>query len=202
VSRPLPCDDGGGGLANGFGGPVAPADSKADADGDGGGNTGPFRPSRIGVSTLESRCGRCIEGELVFGLLFSDSSSSAGICTLSRGLLASDAMLLVLLGAMGGIVDMAGVDDVRCGWGGLLVGAGAWVGLTPFIPFNAFPRFMALTSSDCDLASAGLSSVLGGSGAESQCLASNDRLSSMGVKMLCTLEFGKGLGCGSGGLLN
>lgn len=29
----------GGGLANGFGGPVAPADNSADADGDGGGRT-------------------------------------------------------------------------------------------------------------------------------------------------------------------
>jgi hypothetical protein len=29
----------GGGLANGFGGPVAPADRRADADGDGGGST-------------------------------------------------------------------------------------------------------------------------------------------------------------------
>lgn len=31
------CDVGGGGRANGLGGPDAPADSKADADGEGGG---------------------------------------------------------------------------------------------------------------------------------------------------------------------
>jgi hypothetical protein len=34
--------DWGGGRANGFGGPVAPADSSADADGEGGGRTTEF----------------------------------------------------------------------------------------------------------------------------------------------------------------
>lgn len=45
---PFDCE-GGGGRANGFLGPVAPADNRADADGDGGGNRG---PSRIGVNVL------------------------------------------------------------------------------------------------------------------------------------------------------
>jgi len=36
------CDGGRGGLANGFGGPEAPAESNADADGDGGGSNMPL----------------------------------------------------------------------------------------------------------------------------------------------------------------
>jgi len=36
------CDVGGGGLAKGLGGPVAPAEQRADADGDGGGRTIPL----------------------------------------------------------------------------------------------------------------------------------------------------------------
>jgi hypothetical protein len=76
VSRPFTC--GGGGRANGFGGPLAPADSRADAERDGGGKTGPLRFSRIGVSMLLSRDSRwLVEGELV--LVLSDSPSSAGI---------------------------------------------------------------------------------------------------------------------------
>lgn len=36
------CDVGGGGLANGLGGPEAPAERRAEADGDGGGSTIPL----------------------------------------------------------------------------------------------------------------------------------------------------------------
>jgi hypothetical protein len=78
---------GGSGRANGLGGPVAPAERRAEAEGDGGGRTGPgVKPgSRIGVRMLFA---------VVFLLLddvsppfpFSASSSSAGICTLSFGL--------------------------------------------------------------------------------------------------------------------
>lgn len=47
------CEVGGGGLANGFGGPDTPADSKADAEGDGGGNTIPLCP-RSGLAERPS----------------------------------------------------------------------------------------------------------------------------------------------------
>jgi hypothetical protein len=64
----------------------------------------------------------------------------------------------------------------------------------PFVPFM-FPRFRALTSSDCDRPSLlALGSDFGASGAESQCLAKSDLLSSIGVKMLCCLDAGSGLG--------
>jgi hypothetical protein len=106
------CCEGGGGRANGFRGPVAPADNSADADGDGGGNRG---PSLIGVKVLfGSLGGLCVAGELAeadFGVL-SDSSSSNGICTFSRGRFASEAILFVLDGGMPGIVEIVGVELV------------------------------------------------------------------------------------------
>jgi hypothetical protein len=118
---------------------------------------------------------------------------------LSRGLFASDAMLFVLDGGIPGRVEIVGVELVLCGCGGLLVGAGP--GGSPFgIPFKL--RFIVPTSKDCERLSFGLGggSNFRGSGFVSQCLASNDLLSSIGVKMLCAFEAGRGFGCGRGGL--
>jgi hypothetical protein len=63
-------------------------------------------------------------------------------------------------------------------------------------------RFIVDTSKDCERLSLGFGggSNFRGSGFESQCLASKDLLSSIGVKMLCAFEAGRGFGCGRGGL--
>jgi hypothetical protein len=80
----LPLVAGGGGLAKGFGGPVAPALIIAPALGDGGGRTGPWPGSRIGVSMFAGS--RSMEVSAVF----SSSEVSKGICTFSLGRLTSD----------------------------------------------------------------------------------------------------------------
>lgn len=152
LDAPFICDDGGGGRANGFGGPVAPADSRAEADGEGGGSTGPASPSRIGVNRLSLRAGRCAEGEPE-DADFSFSSSSAGIWTLSRGRFASEATLFVLDGICG-TEGKTGVEAVRMGGGG---GGGLLVGIRPLaaaplgVPLARLPRLRLPTSSDCDL---------------------------------------------------
>jgi hypothetical protein len=73
------------------------------------------------------------------------------------------------------------------------------------MPLTA-PRFMIATSIDCERWSSiliGGSDLGGSSRLLPQCCASSDLLSSIGVKILCALAAaGKGIGCGSGGLLN
>jgi hypothetical protein len=73
------------------------------------------------------------------------------------------------------------------------------------MPFGPF-RLMLAISIDWERS---FSVLMGGSdlGTSSlllpQCCASNDLLSSIGVKMLCVFaEAGNGFGCGSGGLEN
>ena len=71
---------GGGGLANGFGGPVAPALSNALAEGDGGGNTTPECESvrsLAGVALGPLSCADPVPP--------SSSDASDGICTFNLG---------------------------------------------------------------------------------------------------------------------
>jgi hypothetical protein len=105
--------EGGGGRANGFGGPVAPALSSEFALGDGGGSTTPEEceasvPVRPGVAPVVPES---------FGdesaVALPASECSLGICTLSRGFLGSVCRLFVReIGWMAGIEE---VDCVRCG---------------------------------------------------------------------------------------
>jgi hypothetical protein len=76
--------------------------------------------------------------------------------------------------------------------GGFEVGAG----FVPFaIPFIVL-RFMEFTSNDCDRPGSFLRSDLEDSeaGSAPQCLIINDRLSSIGVNMLCCLLAGNAFG--------
>lgn len=88
--KPFTCD-GGGGLANGFGGPVAPADSSALADGEGGGSTAPGFCMGVLVAAAVAWSDR-VEGPP------SSSSSSFGICTVNFGPRGFDCRLFVLEG--------------------------------------------------------------------------------------------------------
>lgn len=72
------------------------------------------------------------------------------------------------------------------------------------MPFNPL-RLMLATSMDCDRSFSDLTATSDRGGSSlllPQCCASNDLLSSIGVKILCVLAAaGSGFGCGSGGLL-
>lgn len=118
------CD--GGGRANGFGGPVAPAESNVEADGDGGGRT--------------SEPCRCVTCVVVSAAFFGDVPSAvgvpaseppSGICTVSRGprgRAPPAPPTLTLLDRDGGVKVVSGIDGVRdwsedwvrCGGEGLL----------------------------------------------------------------------------------
>jgi len=116
-----PFTGGGAGRANGFGGPVAPALSKAPALGDGGGRTTPACPSRIGVI-----CAAAVAWGDVSPVALSSPESSFGICTFSLGRLGSACTLFVRLGGIGVcMLGITGVEAVRCGndgeWRGPLV---------------------------------------------------------------------------------
>lgn len=77
---------GGAGRANGFGGPLAPADNSGLlADGDGGGRTTPLGGAFIGAA---------LAGSLAEVSGSPPSEASLGICTFRRGLLASDCIVL------------------------------------------------------------------------------------------------------------
>lgn len=94
----------GGGLANGLGGPVAPADSNADADGEGGGNTTELcRGAFVGV--IAGFLGE-LESALALPLA---SDAPSGICTVSRGLEAPPMLpILALLDREGGVKVVSG----------------------------------------------------------------------------------------------
>lgn len=60
---------------------------------------------------------------------------------------------------------------------------------------------LTLESKDIDRGGSNLDSLCMYSGGAPQCCANNDRLSSIGVKILCDLlRLESGFGCGSGGL--
>lgn len=122
-------------------------------------------------------------------------------------------MLLVRLSGIGGcILGPIGVEAVLAGgamaW---LIGADCWGccggGPDPLIPFACL-RFMLAISMDCErgpVSTFSGGSEVGGSALLvllfPQCAANRERLSSIGVKILCVLEAGSAFGCGIGGLL-
>lgn len=103
--------DWGSGRAKGLGGPVAPAESSAEADGEGGGRTGPA-PC---VSTPLRRLPACeavscrFRGDVVDScVLLPASDASSGICTLSLGLGAPPTRRL--LDREGGVKVVSGTE--------------------------------------------------------------------------------------------
>jgi hypothetical protein len=96
--------DGGGGLAKGFGGPLAPAESSALADGEGGGSTAPG----FWMGVLDAAAVAC--GDMPDPP--SSSSSSFGICTVNFGPLGFVCRLFVLEGGWL-MLGMTGVEAVR-----------------------------------------------------------------------------------------
>lgn len=94
---------GGAGLANGFGGPEAPAERMLFVDGDGGGSTTPL-DARIGVTPLVGPASLGDESPVTLPL----SDCSLGICTFNLGRFASVCMTF----GRGG-PDIDDVDAVR-----------------------------------------------------------------------------------------
>lgn len=102
---------GGAGRAKGFGGPVAPALSSALALGEGGGRTTPDEwDASVLVLAGVAPVVLASLGEPE-ACVFSASECSSGICTLRRGLLASELTLPTRAG--GGIVGSDEVETVR-----------------------------------------------------------------------------------------
>jgi hypothetical protein len=103
---------GGGGRANGLGGPVAPALRSEFALGEGGGST---TPDEWDASVL--RAGVAPEMESLgeeSAVALPPSDCSLGICTLNFGLFLSACWrLFVRVG--GAIIGTVGVERVRCG---------------------------------------------------------------------------------------
>lgn len=194
--------DGGGGRANGLGGPVAPALSSELALGEGGGKT---TPEECDASVLRPGVAPVVPESLgdESAVALPPSECSLGICTRSLGLLSPIRRLFVRDG--GGITGTADVDCVLCGgcWGGACGGCGWDLGSA-----SGCDRAMAATSIDC----ARFSCLRKGGSLRGafallllvlllpQCAASIDWLSSIGVKMLCLADACNGFGCGRGGL--
>jgi hypothetical protein len=106
--------DGGGGRANGFGGPLAPALSSELALGDGGGRT---TPEECDASVLRPGVAPVVPESLgeESAVALPASECSLGICTLNLGFaLASPTRILVARGG-GGTAFIEDVDCVRCG---------------------------------------------------------------------------------------
>ena len=99
---------GGAGRAKGLGGPVAPALSNALALGEGGGRTTP--EAFPGSPFTGAGCGApaVVSFEDEFAVSSPPSDCSLGICTFSRGRLASVCMLFVRLGGL-----MPGIDGTE-----------------------------------------------------------------------------------------
>lgn len=160
----------GNGLAKGFGGPDAPADSSADAEGDGGGSTTELRGAVVGVLL-----GFRGEFDSPVALPPPSDAPSAGICTVSlgpRGLAPLALGKLLFLDGGGGKAasDVVGAAEFRPGSAAacdLVCG-----GEVPGRPGSA----------ECALAASPLACDC--SANEAKCCDKMDLFSSMGVKML------------------
>lgn len=102
----------GGGRANGFGGPVAPAERSVWADGDGGGRTMPeecesdaWRRVVWDVDSVELR------GEFDSAVALPPSEGSSGISTLKRGRAPPPSFMLLVRD--GGVNVVSGIDDTE-----------------------------------------------------------------------------------------
>lgn len=186
--------DGGGGRANGFGGPCAPALRRAVAEGDGGGRTTPVCPpsglQRAGVAAVFPVDSRGEDSAVALPA----SEFSLGIWTFRRGRFAPTWRLFEReIGATSGIEES---EWARCGWAGRVVdrtgtaeawGGAGWLFVSTFSG-SGFNGESVLGES-----------VLGESecGPNPKCCASTEPRSSIGVKMLRDLD---GSGFGGGGV--
>lgn len=98
------------------------------------------------------------------------------------------------------MLGITGVEAVLLGVEPLL---GFEVSLEEPAPLTALSRFMLAVSMDCERGPVSTLSAGCEVGLSPQCCAKRERLSSIGVKMLCAFlaDAGNGLGCGIGGLL-
>lgn len=152
----------GGGLANGFGGPVAPAERSADADGEGGGRTTPDECFELELP-LAGVAPEC-RGDEASSAALSASEASLGICTFSLGL-GPPVFELLVPEREGGTIS------------GILVefccGCGIWLGgLDPLalVAISGGAILYGFTSSRESV--------------KPKCAANTDPRSSIGVKML------------------
>lgn len=99
-----------GGRANGLGGPVAPAESRADADGDGGGRTMPdaFPSGPFGRGVNEALSVAGFRGEMECAVPLPASDTSSGIWTRKRGRVSPPTRRLLDL--EGGANVVSGID--------------------------------------------------------------------------------------------
>lgn len=172
---PIPCGFTGG-LANGFGGPVAPADNSAEADGEGGGKT--MDPCRLCVWVGVSAG---LRGELDSPVtaLPPCSEPPSGICTVSFGPrgLADKGPPVTLFVRDGGAKATSGSETFRdlsmelCERGS---GGEVRIGAPPSTDWER------LVGSSLIVDSSVLNSL--------ECCPRIDRFSSTGVKMLCDLR--------------
>lgn len=181
-----------GGLrANGFGGPVAPAESRADAEGDGGGRTMLELESvsfwRVDCDVASVECPpRGDEADSAVTLVPS-SDCSSGICTLRRG---RGPPARRLLDRDGGVKPASGSDemDARPTRGNVCEVSARLGGGDDVVPLvlagTAWPA--APSREEERPTDGGLLSVFAGSEWKAaRCWLRMDRFSSMGVKMLC-----------------
>lgn len=100
----------GGGRANGLGGPVAPAESRAEADGDGGGRTTPEECESGRLDGCDVTSVAVVPRGDADSAVALPPSDSSGICTFNRG----REMLPPtrrLLDREGGVKTVSGIDD-------------------------------------------------------------------------------------------
>lgn len=198
---------GGAGRAKGLGGPCAPAERSAPALGDGGGSTTPCPGVCCLSPPLPAVSREALASVRADAVPPSPSDCSLGICTFSRGRLASGWLVLererpidgVLPAREAGCGDLGGArDEEACGCPG-----------EPFGFASAVCRCRCIVATSTEAARGVGCSVFGSNRSASaplvdpQCCASIDRLSSIGVNMLCDFACPEsGLGWGMGGLMN
>lgn len=104
------------GRANGFGGPVAPADNKVDAEGDGGGSTTDMSPPArrgIGAVSVTVRGDVDVSAPAVSAALLPVSDCSSGMVTLRRGREAPPVFDCMLLERDGGVNVVSGTVETE-----------------------------------------------------------------------------------------
>jgi hypothetical protein len=102
----------GGGRANGFGGPLAPAESRADAEGDGGGKTTPDECESVGRRDgWDAASVEVPRGDEESAVALPPSEGSSGIWTLRRG--RAPPATLKLLERDGGVNVVSGMVGIE-----------------------------------------------------------------------------------------
>lgn len=197
----------GGGRANGFGGPVAPAESRADADGEGGGKTIPEAcPSGRRTAACVVPASAWLRGDGTSEAAVAVPPPSDGSSGISSRRLGRDAPPPVLDRDGGG--NLSGMDDTETFRGLLAVFSPPPAGFARGGEAVVAPLVLetAPTSTDWDRASALVAAAsvlvaaaffLAASAFDSALVAKDarcwdkiDRFSSIGVKMLCCLRVG------------